>query len=536
MKNFSFTLIISFLFINFSFAQEWNLVWSDEFETEGAINSEKWFHQTQLPNGWGWYNNEKQHYTNRIENSYVEDGILKIVAKKEDFHDQGHTKEFTSARLNSKFAFQYGKVEVRAILPVGQGTWPAIWTLGKNITEPGGYWTDRGFGNTSWPACGEIDIMEHWGNNQNYVQSATHTPSSYGGTINHGGQMISTASSQMHTYGLVWTPEKLIFSVDDVVHYTYNPPAKNSETWPFDAEQYLLLNFAISEDIDPNFAQDAMEIDYVRVYQPANGDYTTNVTFQVDMSNEQVHPEGVYLAGGDMGQEGYLMSHQGNDIWSVTIPLDPNKTHLYKFRNQPSFGGWDGFEDAADLITGGCNTGTYNDRYVDVAEADIVLDVVAYGSCTAGTPGVLGCTDNSASNYNAAATQDDGSCLSAVPASEVPTEAAEDVISIFSNAYTNLEGTNFNPGWGQATQVTVTDDVLTYTGLNYQGTQYANQDVSAYGYLNVDFYTTNSTNLKISLISPGAETPVVLDITQNQWNSVEIPLTSYAGVVDLTNV
>ena len=105
--------------------------------------------------------------------------------------------------------------------------------------------------------------MEHWGNNQNFVQSATHTPSSHGGTINHGGQMIYTASSQMHTYGLVWTPEKLVFSVDGVEHYTYNPAAKNAETWPFDAEQFLLLNFAIAEDIDPSFTQGAMEIDYV---------------------------------------------------------------------------------------------------------------------------------------------------------------------------------------------------------------------------------------------------------------------------------
>ncbi|MDG1145127.1 MAG: glycoside hydrolase family 16 protein, partial [Flavobacteriales bacterium] len=166
------TLLIFLVTSNFSFAQDWNLVWSDEFESNGAVNSEKWHHQTLLPNGYSWYNSELQHYTNRIQNSYIENGLLKIVAIKENFNDQGHTKQYTSARLNSKFSFTYGKVEVRAKLPYGVGTWPAIWTLGKNIIEPGGYWTNS-FGTTSWPTCGEIDIMEHWGDNQNYVQSAT---------------------------------------------------------------------------------------------------------------------------------------------------------------------------------------------------------------------------------------------------------------------------------------------------------------------------------------------------------------------------
>ena len=249
-------------------------VWADEFNDSSVYNSgdinpidgTKWFHQTKLPNGWSWYNGEVQHYTNEITNTYVSDGTLKIVAKRETYTDQGQTKEFTSARLNSKFAFTYGKVEVRAKLPTGSGTWPAIWMLGKNITEPGAFW-EQEFGTTSWSACGEIDIMEHWGSNQNYVSSAMHTPSSHGGTINHGGQTISTVSTQFHLYSLEWTPEKMIFSVDGNVHYTYNPVEKNSATWPFDADQYLLLNIAIEPSIASSFVESAMEIDYVRVYQ-----------------------------------------------------------------------------------------------------------------------------------------------------------------------------------------------------------------------------------------------------------------------------
>ena len=279
------TMTYSIAFQQSSYA----LVWSDEFDDDGTtylsgvdnpIDDSKWFHQTILPNGWGWYNNEQQHYTNRIQNSYVSDGTLKIVAKKETFNDQGHTKNYTSARLNSKFAFTYGVVEIRAKLPSGVGTWPAIWTLGKNINENGAYWQQQGFGTVSWPACGEIDIMEHWGNNQNYVQSAMHTPSSHGATVNHGGRTISTVSSEFHVYKLEWTAEKMIFSVDDVEHYTYNPTAKNSDTWPFNSDQYLLLNVAIQESIASSFTSSAMEIDYIRVYQEQ--------PMSIDQSN---HPE-----------------------------------------------------------------------------------------------------------------------------------------------------------------------------------------------------------------------------------------------------
>lgn len=263
-------LILLFIFITNNLLNALDaqtLVWADEFDYNGAIDSEKWHHQTLLPNGESWYNGEIQHYTNRIENSFVSDGTLKIMAIRENYTQQGVTKEFTSARLNSKFAFTYGRVEVRARLPFGVGTWPAIWTLGQNITEPGGYFYAN-YGTTPWPACGEIDIMEHWGMNQNYISSATHTPSSYGGTVNVGGRYVDNVSSEFHVYMLEWSETRLIFSVDNQVHYIYEPEIQNMETWPFDLNQYILLNVAILPDIIPTgFTQDAMEIDYVRVYQ-----------------------------------------------------------------------------------------------------------------------------------------------------------------------------------------------------------------------------------------------------------------------------
>ena len=111
------------------------LVFSDEFEYEGELDDSKWFHQVIAPNNGSWFNGEVQHYTDRTENSIVSDGTLKIKAIKENYTFQGSTKSYTSARLNSKFAFQYGKVEVRAKLPAEAGTWPAIWTLGVMLTR-----------------------------------------------------------------------------------------------------------------------------------------------------------------------------------------------------------------------------------------------------------------------------------------------------------------------------------------------------------------------------------------------------------------
>lgn len=264
-----------------------DLVWADEFDTNGAIDAAKWHHQTQLPQGGSWYNGEVQHYTNRIENSSVNNGFLDITAIKESFTDQGQTKQYTSARLNSKFAFTYGRVDVRAKLPFGDGTWPAIWTLGKNINEDGGYW-DNQYGTVGWPACGELDIMEHGLHPTNQVSVAIHTPSSYGGTVNTSIQTLADVANNFHVYSMNWSPDQITFLIDGVGFYTYNPAVKNDDTWPFYLEQYLLLNIAMGGNggaIDPNFSQSSMVIDYVRVYQN-----TTASTEDVFANKFSVYP------------------------------------------------------------------------------------------------------------------------------------------------------------------------------------------------------------------------------------------------------
>jgi len=232
------------------------LIFSDEFDSDGSPDSTKWGYDIGTgSNGWG--NGESQYYTNRLENAKVENGLLIITAKAESYEGSA----YTSSRLltQGKFDFTYGRVEVKAKLPSGGGTWPAIWMLGANFSSVG------------WPACGEIDIMEHAGNRQGKVQSAMHTSSSFGNTVNHGSQTLSDVSTEFHVYALEWSTDKMTFSVDDVVHYRYNPATKNSDTWPYDKDQFIILNVAMGGGfggtIDTDFVKSSMEIDYVRVYQ-----------------------------------------------------------------------------------------------------------------------------------------------------------------------------------------------------------------------------------------------------------------------------
>lgn len=296
------------------------LVWSDEFNGSGMIDTSKWFHQTLLPDGNSWFNGELQHYTDELTNSFVDSGYLHIVAKNESYTDQGVTKQYTSARLNSKYAFTYGRVEVRAKLPTGAGTWPAIWTLGKNIDEPGGYWTDQ-HGTTPWPACGEMDIMEHWGINQDYISSATHTPSSFGGTVNVGGITLPGVSNEFNVYALDWYPERLDFSVNGNIFYSYEPNVLDAATWPFILDQYILLNIAIDGNITSSFSESDMIIDYVRVYQsqPSGLDDTEGSIPWNLYPNPASQNVNVSLPEGLSGREALICSATGKIVQKIAI-------------------------------------------------------------------------------------------------------------------------------------------------------------------------------------------------------------------------
>ncbi|MDP2058186.1 MAG: glycoside hydrolase family 16 protein [Flavobacteriaceae bacterium] len=229
-----------------------NLVWSDEFNVDGAPNSQNWNFDTGTGvNGWG--NNELQYYTNRPENIVVQGGLLKITAKRENFSGSN----FTSARINSKgkFDFKYGKIEMRAKLPTGGGTWPAFWALGADIdTNP-------------WPGAGEIDFMEHVGNQQDRIFSTLHFPGNSGGGGVSQSTVIAGASNDFHVYAAEWTETQIKFFVDNQLYHTF----ANSPSVPFNKNFFLLINFAMGGNfggaVDGAFTQSTYEIDYVKVFQ-----------------------------------------------------------------------------------------------------------------------------------------------------------------------------------------------------------------------------------------------------------------------------
>lgn len=194
-----------------------------------------------------------QYYTNRPDNAVVSGGTLKIIAKAENFSGS----PYTSARLLSKdkFSFKYGKLEARAKLPFGAGTWAAIWMLGSNINT------------VPWPGCGEIDIMEHVGNQQNKIFGTLHHPGHSGGNGDGSSVVIANASTEFHRYGLEWTASTIKISVDDFTFFTF----PNSAGLPFNQNFFIILNIAMGGNfggaVDPAFVSSTMEIDYIRVYQ-----------------------------------------------------------------------------------------------------------------------------------------------------------------------------------------------------------------------------------------------------------------------------
>lgn len=227
-----------------------DIFWSDEFDSPGPPNSAKWGYD--LGAG-GWGNNELEYYTNRTDNAVVSDGTLKIILKKEDYNGSA----YTSARLltKGKFSFKYGTIKIRAKLPAGGGTWPAIWMLGDNLSTVG------------WPACGEIDIMEHIGNQLNKIFGTLHHPGHSGGNGDGSSVVISNATTEFHVYSLEWSAATIKFSVDDVPFYTFT----NSASLPFNQNFFIILNVAMGGNfggaVDPAFTSGTMEIDYVRVYK-----------------------------------------------------------------------------------------------------------------------------------------------------------------------------------------------------------------------------------------------------------------------------
>jgi len=237
------------------------LVWYDEFDYTGLPDSARWDWDTE-GNAAGWGNNEAQYYTSaNPENTWVEDGVLKITAR----HQSSEGKDFTSARLISKADWKYGRIEASARVPDGRGTWSAIWMM------PGGWSFDDG----NWPDVGEIDIMEHVGHETGVIHASAHSRDYQWqkGTQKTAVINVPAASGQFHVYALEWDQELMKIFVDDSLYFQYKNEGLGETKWPYDKSFYLIMNVAVGgawgamQGIDTTTFPQTMEIDWVRVYQ-----------------------------------------------------------------------------------------------------------------------------------------------------------------------------------------------------------------------------------------------------------------------------
>ena len=252
--------IIIFLLSSFSlFSQssDWKLIWSDEFTKDGPPDSTYWKHET----GCSIRNKEAQYYSKDITNAYCKSGILSIQAKQETVGNC----TITSASLitKGKFQFQYGKIEIKAKIPKGRGTWPALWMM----ADQSKYGT--------WPKNGEIDLLESVGWDTNRVHFNIHT-AKYNHTLNtnKGNNVyVRNLYEVYHIYSLEWYPDVLIFKMDDAETFRFKKESDDPAVWPYDRPFYLLMNLAMGggwggmKGIDPSVLPAKFEIDYVRVYQ-----------------------------------------------------------------------------------------------------------------------------------------------------------------------------------------------------------------------------------------------------------------------------
>ena len=240
-----------------------NLIWSDEFEGD-FIDTNKWKFETG-DHGWG--NNELQNYQPQgSDNVEVNNGTLRITARK--IGPGQRVGDYTSARINSRESFLYGRIEIRAKMPEykGPGIWTALWMLGENIEDLG------------WPLCGEIDLMEYISSNPDSVLMTIHSQANNhmnGTQLSSGFVPLSNIEEEFNIFGLLWEEKRLVFYVNgpEQVLLTINRPEDyNQENWPFDKPHYFLMNVAVGgnlgglDGVDDSIFPATMEIDYVRVY------------------------------------------------------------------------------------------------------------------------------------------------------------------------------------------------------------------------------------------------------------------------------
>ena len=366
---FSFTIQIN--------AQNWELIWSDEFDLEN-LNTDYWSHETGTGN-WGWGNGELQYY--QSDNTTLLDGKLIIEAREEPQGIPGQWNVpyyYSSSRINTKnkFDFRYGKVEARIKTIDGQGFWPAFWLL------PNG---------GCWPEDGEIDIMEQWGNDglTNQSTGAAHLGNGCQGSSTYQSWDFSINESfaeEFHIYSIIWYENYIGWYIDGDLKHFISPNSSFSEEfeWPFNQDNwYIILNLAITNS-GPNsntIFPSNIQVDYVRVYQttdvlgctnPSSTNYNSLATFDdgscielinfnVDMNCTDISPGTVYVTGpfNNWCCDCHPLSDlDGDGIWSGSYSFDNANGQLeYKY----CYDNWVGQEDLIDDMQNGGNCAPITD-------------------------------------------------------------------------------------------------------------------------------------------------------------------------------
>ncbi|RSK36105.1 carbohydrate-binding protein [Hymenobacter metallilatus] len=339
-------------------AQTYQQVWADEFN--GSISS-SWVFET---GGGGWGNNEKQYY--QRANATVTSTELQITARKQSVGGM----PYTSARMKTQGTreFKYGKVEARIKMPLGQGLWPAFWMLGANINT------------VSWPACGEIDVMEHI-NAENKVYGTVHWDSN--GHAEYGGNTITTPDAY-HVYSVEWEPTYIRWFVDGVKYHEINITNGTGGTEEFQRPFFLLLNLAVAgnwpgQTVDESKLPATMSVDYVRVFQKTTTppaattlqaeSYSAMNGVQLETTTDAGGGQNVgYIDAGDwMAYNGinfptsgqYLIEYRVASPSGGTLSSDLNAGAIQLGNTSiPATGGWQSWTTVSKTVN--VNAGTYN--------------------------------------------------------------------------------------------------------------------------------------------------------------------------------
>ena len=481
LKSGMLVAILSIANIPLSFAG-WEVTWIDKFDGSG-VNWDNWTAQIQAN-----YNNEVQCYTDDDStdqrNYEISDGTLKITARKQNISCSGlngENKSWTSGRLNSKdkAEFLYGRIEARIrFLNLEGGTWPAFWMLENRIAED----PFKGDGdNVNWPnpGAGEIDVWEWFSNDgDSYITN-------FFNTGNCGSEVRVTYPGgapdvlSFHTYAIEWTADNIkFFFNDDVV-----AEQDLTNCAQYEEPMFILLNVAMGGNlggaIDSQLNTATMEVDYVAHCAQSN----SNAFQQCNETTPMLPDDDNDGVNNDLDQcpntsEGTVVDQNGCEV------IDDDN---------------DGVSNELDQCPN-----TIEGTVVDQNGCELITEP-----------------------------------QSVAPAPQIP---PQQVISLFSDSYSNIDNIDYNPNWQQATQVTQIDiagnNILKYAGLNYQGTDFGNnkQDVTSMDNVHLDYWTYNSTQLKFFLISPGPqETPFVIDVQQQSWQSLVIPLSTFSDV-DLADI